>query len=98
MTTCAGGRPPPAPDELLRREVKEGREAIAQRALSSLMLGHEPLKWNVPDEVTPSGARFLRTLDHLAFSSPSTPEVLVDGSSCQARTRPRQPGGPTTPW
>ncbi len=92
--TCTAVRQTPTPHELLDREVKEGREAIAQRALSSLMLGHEPRRWNVPDDLTPRGARFLRSLDVLAFGSPTTPTVLVDEFELPSRHAGERAGWP----
>lgn len=92
--TCTGVRATPTPGELLRREVKEGREAIAQRALSSLVLGHEPLQWNLPDEMTPRGTTFLHSLDVRAFASPSTPTVLVDELELPSRHAGERAGWP----
>ncbi len=58
------------------------------------MLGHEPQKWNVPDDVTPRGARFLRSVDVLEFGSPTTPTVLVDEFELPSRDAGERAGSP----
>jgi hypothetical protein len=94
METCTGVRPPPAPDELLRREVREGREAVAQRALSCLMFGHEPRAWNAVDRPTARGARFLAGLDQLTFGTATAFDRLVDEFELPARHADEAAGWP----
>jgi hypothetical protein len=62
------------------------REERAQRALSSLILGHEPPAWNAADSPTRKGAEFLRRLDGLAFGSQHSGEpAFVDEFELQKR-------------
>ncbi|MGW0631788.1 hypothetical protein [Streptomyces sp. NPDC002758] len=85
----------PAVAELLGREAREGREAVAQRALSSLMLGHQPRRWNEPDAVTARGRDFIGQLDAAAYGAayPGA-ALLVDEFELPGRHAEERAGWP----
>ncbi|KQV19271.1 hypothetical protein ASE03_00510 [Kitasatospora sp. Root187] len=88
-------RPIPSAAELLSREVREGREAVVQRALSSLMLGHEPRRWNEADTPTARGRRFVALLDAAAFGEVRPgPVRLVDEFELPSRDGAERAGWP----
>ncbi|MFB7945740.1 hypothetical protein ACFC6L_12550 [Kitasatospora phosalacinea] len=95
MDDCRGVRPIPSAADLIGREAREGREAVVQRALSSLMLGHEPCRWNEPHTPTLRGARFVALLDEAAFGATHPGTVrLVDEFELPSRDGVERAGWP----
>ncbi|MFE9651295.1 hypothetical protein ACFYO0_45940 [Streptomyces sp. NPDC006365] len=95
MYSCQGLRPIPSSTDLHSRERREGREAVVQRALSSLMFGHEPKGWNFTDTPTDRGRRFLQLLDAAAFGTPHPePARLVDEFELPGRHVDERAGSP----
>ncbi|MFC4465752.1 hypothetical protein ACFPH6_14665 [Streptomyces xiangluensis] len=95
MYSCQGLRPIPSSTDLHSRERREGREAVVQRALSSLMFGHEPKGWNFTDTPTDRGQHFIELLDAAAFGTPHPePARLVDEFELPGRHVEERAGSP----